>query len=385
LFTPVSILSVGSISPLGSNESEILESYRNSNSLIQATKIGSQKVWAASLSQKNKQEVENLKLENTKYQNLDLSVLYAILASRTALQNADWENEENIGINIGSSRGATGLFEKYHELFLQNNVSETLSSPTTTLGNISSWVAQDLMSSGPEFSHSITCSTGLQSILNAVAWLKSGMADRFLAGASEAPLTAFTIAQMQAMKIYAPFSEDQLPCKALDLNKKRNSLILGEGASVLALQNGIQKNAIALITGIGYATEILEHNVSLSTDALCFQKSMQMAIGKTPLSEIDAIVMHAPGTVKGDTSELNAIKTIFGNKLPYLSSNKWKIGHTFASSGILSIEMAILMMKHSECFDNPFYQQDKPKQLNKIIINAVGFGGNAVSILIQKC
>ena len=71
------------------------------------------------------------------------------------------------------------------------------------MGNISSWVAHDLQTEGPEISHSITCSTALHALLNGVAWLQSGKQIKFLVGGSEAPLTPFTIAQMQALKIYA--------------------------------------------------------------------------------------------------------------------------------------------------------------------------------------
>src|SRR5690606_31952515 len=97
--------------------------------------------------------------------NLDPTVLYAIYASRAALGQAGWKDGD-FGVNIGSSRGATGLFEKYHGEFIQKGEVSTLSSPTTTLGNISSWVAHDLQSQGPEISHSITCSTALHSLLN---------------------------------------------------------------------------------------------------------------------------------------------------------------------------------------------------------------------------
>jgi 3-oxoacyl-(acyl-carrier-protein) synthase len=92
-------------------------------------------------------------------------------------------------------------------------------------------VAHDLKNKGPEISHSITCSTALHAILNAVAWLQSGMATRFLVGGSEAPLTAFTLAQMQALKIYAN-EESEFPCKAFDLTKTKNSMVLGEGAGI---------------------------------------------------------------------------------------------------------------------------------------------------------
>jgi 3-oxoacyl-(acyl-carrier-protein) synthase len=385
LSTPVSIVSISSFSPLGAAPQEIWENYLKETTLIHDFQAGAKTVKAAALTGQQKQEVEALKNSDPKYSSLDNSVLYSLLASREAVKGAGWSEDDVFGINIGSSRGATDLFEKHHSEFLETGKTAVQASPATTLGNISSWVAQDLKSTGPEISHSITCSTALHALLNGVAWLRAGMADKFLIGGSEAPLTPFTIAQMQAMKIYSTLT-GEYPCRALDLDKKVNTMVLGEGAASACLELGKVPNALAYIEGIGYATETLKHSVSISNDAECMQKSMLMALKDTPVEEVDAIVMHAPGTIKGDFSEYNAIQKIFGSKLPLLTTNKWKIGHTFGSSGLLSLEFAVLMLQHNHFVGVPFVDSkevlDRP--LRKILINAVGFGGNAVSILLSK-
>ncbi len=419
--TPISITAIASISPLGISKDEIWANYQKSTHCFTKKKFSGADEWIAPLRESTKKEIDQLKNEDAKYRNLDDSVLYALYASRKAVKQAGWSldgacaepgrsarDDIRFGINIGSSRGATTLFEKYHEEFLKDKRASTLSSPTTTLGNISSWVAHDLQTQGPEISHSITCSTALHALLNGVAWIKSGMADRFLVGGSEAPLTPFTIAQMKALKIYSKadvlpigsaerlaMSEVEVsrssetersrscPCQALNLTKKQNTMILGEGASVACLEIGIHENTLAVIEGIGYATEPLRHNTSISTDAECFQRSMRMALGNTKPEEVDVIVMHAPGTIKGDLSEYKAIEKVFGNKLPFLTTNKWKIGHTFGTSGMLSVEMAILMLQHQQFIEVPFVDYfSEPKSIDKILVNAVGFGGNAVSILL---
>ena len=74
---------------------------------------------------------------------------------------------------------------------------------------------------------------------------------------------------------------------------------------------------------------------------------------------------------------------IFGNNLPMLTSNKWKVGHTFATSGLLSLELAILMLQNQYFNESPFYKNSTCKKLKKILVNAVGFGGNAVSVLVE--
>jgi len=383
LKTPLYITSLATVSPLGSSPEEIWKNYKDERHFITKNNFGGNDAYAAFLPGNILAEIKAIADSDTALRNVDPSVLYSIYASRKAVDLAGWKKGENIGINIGSSRGATQLFEKYFENFLTSGKGEILSSPSTTLGNISSWVAQDLQSRGPEISHSVTCSTGLHALLNGIAWLGSGMASKFLVGGAEAALTPFTISQMKAMKIYAR-EENDFPCRALDMDKTSNSMVLGEGAGVLCLQKD-PKVHIARISGVGFATEKLRHPVSISANAKCLQRSMKMAIGDLPYSDIDAIVMHAPGTIKGDEAELNAVKKLFGENLPALTSNKWKIGHTFGASGILSLELAVLMLNHQEFIQVPFSKISRPpSKLRNVLVNAVGFGGNAVSILINK-
>ncbi|WP_370398303.1 beta-ketoacyl synthase N-terminal-like domain-containing protein [Tenacibaculum dicentrarchi] len=377
---PISITSFASVSALGSNANQIWENYLNQKHFLTLKET----VWTGRLTDEDKQAIDIIRNSDNKYKSLDDSVLYTIYVARKAIEKTNWTSEDNFGINIGSSRGATSLFEKYHKEFLETGKSSTLSSPTTTLGNISSWIAHDLQSNGPEISHSITCSTGLHSLLNGIAWLQSGMSEKFMIGASEASLTDFTIAQMQALKVYSK-ETDEYPCKAFDLDKQKNTMVLGEAAAVFCLENGIKENAIALIKGIGFATEVLKHNTSVTANADCFQKSMKMALADISMDDIDAIVMHAPGTIKGDQSEINAIHAVFGDKKPFLTTNKWKVGHTFGTSGLLSLELAMLILQHQKVIEVPFAEkQNHPKKIRNILVNAVGFGGNAVSVLISK-
>ncbi len=397
----IAITAIGSISPLGTTLGDIWENYQNEAHCFTEQSFSGKMELVACLPEHLKHLIDILRASDTKYKKLDDSVLYAISSARNAVGMAGWKSTDNFGINIGSSRGATSLFEQYHEEFLGSKKTATLASPTTTLGNISSWVAHDLKTQGPEISHSITCSTALHAVINGIAWLQSGMADKFLVGGSEAPLTPFTIAQMQALKIYAKNGTEQrssknletkntaversqrYPCRALDLNKTENTMILGEGAAMACLEKGNVPNALAMIIGIGYATELLEHNVSISTDALCFQRSMKMALGTVLPEEVDVVVLHAPGTIKGDETEYRAIKKVFNNKTPFLTTNKWKVGHTFGASGMLNLEMAVLMLQHQKTIDVPFIKAQHPlKSIKKVLVNAVGFGGNAVSILL---
>ena len=380
--TPISISNIHSVSGLGSSPDEVWQSYLAGRSLFSKIKSGDEEnVWCSQLTDEIESDVKALRLR-TEYRLLDRSVLLAILASKSVFSGSNIQ--ENMGINIGSSRGATELFEKYHQEFLETNRVSAYTSPTTTLGNISSWVAQELGVDGVSIDHSVTCSTALHAVLNAIAWLKSGMATSFLAGGSEAAITPFTIAQMKSLTLYST-SENSLACESMRFEKKKNSMVLGEGAAVAVLKRGISEKTKALISGYGFASEALTHNSAISENAVCFQKSMRMALKQADLETVDAIVVHAPGTVKGDLAEKQAIDIVF-EKLPLLTSNKWLVGHTFAASGMLNLEMAVLMLTHNKFIENPFFENARhlPKELKTIMVNAVGFGGNAVSIIISK-
>ena len=79
-----------------------------------------------------------------------------------------------------------------------------------------------------------------------------------------------------------------------------------------------------------------------------------------------------------------AVVKYFCNKAPHLTTNNWKVGHIFGASGMLSVELAILMLQHNKCIGTPFSQcLSTPEKVKNILVNAVGFGGNAVLVLLS--
>lgn len=379
--TNISITGMGSISPLGADRANIWRQYLSDKPLLVGQQVGEELLPVGRLQEESYTLIREIRQENARYRSVDPTVLYALYASRQALQEAGWEQGKDFGVNIGSSRGATTLFEEYHQNFLEQGKCAPLASPTTSLGNIASWVMQDAKGQGVAISHSITCSTALHALLNGIAWLHADMAEGFLVGGSEAPLTPFTLSQMKALKIYGSLS-DSYPCQPLLLEKLKNTMVLGEGSAVFAIEKGVRPNALAIVKGIGYATEVITHPVAISAQAEALRLSMQQALQGVAPAEVDVVIPHATGTIKGDEAEYHALREVFGQNLPRLTSNKWKIGHTFAASGALAIEMAVLMLQNQQFLPLPYLKKEAGAPLRNILINATGFGGNAVSVLI---
>lgn len=395
----IAITGAGSISSFGSSHDEVWQSYVGKRSYLRPRAFNGEQTAVASLTQASDEILNSIRSERPSHEHLDRTVLMAIHAARQAVEQAGWSSSDDlkIGVNVGSSRGATTLLEELHSAYLEDPSKRLfhLTSPMTTLGNISSSVAHDIGAAGPEISHSVTCSTALHAVFNGIAWMKAGFADRFIVGGAEAPLTGFTIAQMKALRIYTNDVESDYPCRPCSAEMPpRNSMALGEGAALFALErlpgdqlvNG-RKNVLGVVESFGYALESPSTATSITEEGRAIRNAMQMAIdGLTPDSPIDIIILHAPGTTKGDRSELNAVRSVFGNDLPVMVSNKWFVGHTFGASAALSLEYALLILEHDDFADFPYDVtfQNKRRPVRRVMVNAAGFGGNAASIVVSK-
>ncbi|WP_375436463.1 beta-ketoacyl synthase N-terminal-like domain-containing protein [uncultured Hymenobacter sp.] len=407
---------------------------------FQTRSVGLHQLPVAALPTATEEAVAALRRAHPAYRQLDRTVLLALLAARQATTEAGWVAEAHkaavgqldafqvsvannalteaavssntgtlnqqasitnqqpeISVSIGSSRGATERLEQFHRAFLTDGMVPVAASPLTTLGNVASWVAFDAGSTGgAALSHSSTCSSAFQALGNAVAWLRAGMATRFLAGGTEAPLTDFTLTQMHTLGIYSTFPATEWPCRPGA--GRPSSFVLGEGAAVFALEKVDASmlttelrqlsQPVFVLEAVGFGFEAIASKTGLSPDGQHFQQAIGHALrqaGRTPI-EVDAVVLHSPGTPAGDASERAALHAIFGEELPPLLSNKWLVGHTLGASAALSLDFALHVLETQQWPSVPFATDLAPapiQPLRRILVNAAGFGGNAASVLVS--
>ncbi|HXI00845.1 MAG TPA: beta-ketoacyl synthase N-terminal-like domain-containing protein [Sphingobacteriaceae bacterium] len=383
----IAITGFGALSPAGFSASDDAFS-TNPVSAIKKMLFSEKEEYAAPLTPECEAILEEIRSANPNYKRLDKAVIMAIAAGRQAVKNAGWSQCKGLAVNVGSSRGPTHAWESFFREFEMSGSKRVsaMASPFTTAGNIASWVSQDIQADGLNFSHSLTCGSALHAIGNALAWLKSGMCDRFLAGASEAPLTDFTVAQMKALRIYSSDKTDY-PCKPF--NRDNNTMVLGEAAAMFCIERGENIGdapPLAWINGFGTYTEPITTPTSINSDGEAFYYAMKAAAedaGEKP----DIIIAHAPGTIAGDSAEWKAVEKLFNDQKPYLYSNKWQIGHTFGAAGAMNIVQGLKILQTEEIPVFPYqlpFEQCYPKTVKNILINVMGFGGNAVSIMLSK-
>ncbi len=382
-----------SASALGFEDSTIIQNYKNEDAIFSNFNCCNNVYPVGKIHLECENALNLLISKDIKFKKIDKTSLLGIIVAQKAFNNANWNiTNEQIGINFGSSRGATQLYEQLHKDFIENNCNNVplLTSPLTTLGNISSEIADYLSLDGIQINTSVTCSTSLQAIANAFAWIRSGMLNKFIVGGSEAAITPFTIAQVEALGIYTTQKNDKYPCRPLsECEKPKNSFVLGEGAAAFCIEKyneNIQKKH-AVIESIGFSFVKPPSFTGINEDGGPLYNSIKMALDNQISKEpIDLILMHAPGTVKGDNAEYNAISRLFNHYSPDLYSNKWKIGHTYAAAAAINLHLATLLFNNDMSLNIPFPSKLRlnKKKYNKILINTTGFGGNAISVIVSN-
>ena len=311
----------------------------------------------------------------------DPAGLLALHAAEEAVHRAGWQGKD-FSILVGCSRGPTTAWESTYEEFLREGQAPMRTSPRTTLGSLAFLLADYFETTEVATGMSVTCSSGHHAILHGVALLQAGVTDRVLVGGAEAPLTPFTLRQMEALRVYARAEpDDRYPVRPF--SDPATGMALGEGAAFLALTRPGSEGMFQL-DGIGFARERHRSPTGISRDGAALQQAMR-SLGEQTERIPEVVLAHAPGTQRGDRAEAAAIRAVFGASVPTIGSFKWATGHTFGASGPLATTAALAMLEAEEYWSLPYTEAPIPaKPVRSVMINATGFGGNALSISVSR-
>jgi 3-oxoacyl-[acyl-carrier-protein] synthase-1 len=249
------------------------------------------------------------------------------------------------------------------------------------------------------FDYTMTTSTACSSAMNALIMgkllIESGERDIVVAGGSEA-LSLFHLNGFKSLMIL-----DRERCRPFD--HTRAGLNLGEGAAYLVLESetsALQRGAeiLGVLSGGGNACDA-HHQTASSEDGEGAYLAMTQAVsdaGVSP-SDIGYVNAHGTGTPNNDASESAALRRVFGEKLPPVSSTKSYTGHTTSASGSIEAVFCLLAMREGflpyqseyQNFDEqcivPVSGMECPRvSLRHVMCNAFGFGGNDSSIILSR-
>ena len=239
---------------------------------------------------------------------------------------------------------------------------------------------------------STACSSAANALMLGARMLTAGEADIVIAGGAEA-LSLFHLNGFRSLMIL-----DHEPCRPFDAT--RAGLNLGEGAAFLVMETeeGARRRGVtphAYLTGYGNACDAFHQTASSDNGEgayLAMTEALQMA-GLKP-SDVQYVNAHGTGTPNNDLSESMALKRVFGENMPLISSTKSFTGHTTSASGSIESVICLLALQHqfvpanlgwSQAIDGgivPTMGEDHC-HLQHVVCNSFGFGGNDTSLVFS--
>lgn len=296
---------------------------------------------------------------------------------------------------IGSGAGGLVTYETaYRDLFIHN---KRATHPLTLLriigSSASAHVGIEFGVKGPTFATCSACSTATHAIGIARDYIKNGVVDVAIAGASESVINYGTMKAWQALHVLSP--EGCFP-----FAKKRNGTVLGEGAGILVLESYEHAKArgakiLAELVGYGMTSDAKD---MVNPDTEGPREAMRLALEDAKLApdQIDYLNAHGTATMINDRNETNAIKEVFGKhayEMP-VSSTKSMHGHPLGAGGGIEAVACIKAMEEGvlpptigldepdpECDLDYVPNVSRKKDINYAMSNSFAFGGlNAVLV-----
>jgi 3-oxoacyl-[acyl-carrier-protein] synthase-1 len=225
-----------------------------------------------------------------------------------------------------------------------------------------------------------------------------GDADMMIAGGAEASISPLGLGGFASARALSSRNDDPAAASR-PWDKDRDGFVLGEGAGVLVLEEYEHAKARgAKIYGevVGYAANSDGFDMVAPSGegaARCMKLAMAEAGGRT----IDYLNPHGTSTPVGDSKEMGAVRDVFGDKAPLISSTKSLTGHSLGAAGAQEAIYSILMLDNDfaaqsanietldpEFADLPILLQRSDKPLTTVMSNSFGFGGTNGTLIISK-
>ena len=319
------------------------------------------------------------------------------IALREAVQMAVLTKIGNrrVAFVSGTTVGGMEKSEQFYRDFLENDRRNEYIA-LHDCGACTDMIAKDFPG---RISFQTTISTACSSAANAAilgaGLLKTGRADIVIAGGTEC-LSKFHLDGFNTLMIL-----DSRPCRPFD--KNRQGLNLGEGAAyvVMEMADGAAARQVKPLCRLsGYANRCdAFHQTASSPEGEGAYLAMMAALQDAGLQpvDIDYVNAHGTGTPNNDESEGHAMMRVFGDRMPWVSSTKGFTGHTTSAAGGVENVISILALTRgfvpanlnfSEKIDSldftPTTEVKTHVNLNHILTNSFGFGGNDSSCIFSK-
>ncbi|WP_086298640.1 beta-ketoacyl-ACP synthase II [Campylobacter devanensis] len=341
-------------------------------------------------------------MEAKEIKKVDRFIQLGLKAAKDAMDDANFKDFDPSEFGVSSAAGIGGLpnIEKNSNICLEKGPRKISpffipSALVNMLGGLVS-IAHNLK--GPNLSSVTACAASTHAICEAAKSIMIGETKAMLVIGAESAICPVGIGGFAAMKALSTRNDDPAAAsRPFDAN--RDGFVMGEGAGALVLEeyeSAIARGAkiYAEVAGFGESGDA-HHITSPSQDGP--QRAMSKALSMAGDIKIDYINAHGTSTSANDANETAAIKAVFKDNIPAISSTKGQTGHCLGAAGAIEAVISIMAMDQGiipptinqtdrapECDLDYTPNSARKSELNAIMSNSFGFGGTNGSVIFKR-
>ena len=341
-------------------------------------------------------------MEAKEIKKVDRFIQLGLKAAKDAMDDANFKDFDPSEFGVSSAAGIGGLpnIEKNSNICLEKGPRKISpffipSALVNMLGGLVS-IAHNLK--GPNLSSVTACAASTHAICEAAKSIMIGETKAMLVIGAESAICPVGIGGFAAMKALSTRNDDPAAAsRPFDAN--RDGFVMGEGAGALVLEeyeSAIARGAkiYAEVAGFGESGDA-HHITSPSQDGP--QRAMSKALSMAGDIKIDYINAHGTSTSANDANETAAIKAVFGDNIPAISSTKGQTGHCLGAAGAIEAVISIMAMNQGiipptinqtdrapECDLDYTPNSARNCELNAVMSNSFGFGGTNGSVIFKR-
>ncbi len=395
----VVITGLGIISCLGNNQEEVLKSLQNGDSGLSINQDYIDNGMRCHVSGQVSPDLETIDRKMLRF--MSETSAYAFLSTQEAITDSgltsDRIGSDDVGVIVGSGTGSSREIQRIMDTIREKGMKRIGPySVTRTMGNTTSAaISTFFKTKGISFSIASACSTSLHCISYGFDLIKSGKQNIVIAGGSEDDHWSGSI-MFDAMGALSTKSNETPEKASKPYDKNRDGFIPSGGGGIVILEDfdSAKARGAKIYGEIVSCSETSDGHSLVSPSG---EGAIRCMAGLEGINEVDYINAHGTSTPVGDITELQAIKEVFGDNIPPISSTKSLTGHSLGAAGVHEVIYSLLMMKNNflcgsynieeidpEAESYPILKNNEEREIDCFLSNSFGFGGTNGSIIIKK-
>ena len=333
----------------------------------------------------------------------DRFIQLGLKAAKEAMDDADFEEYESERFGISAASGIGGLTNIEKNAITAHERGPRRISPffipSALVNMLGGFVSIEHKLKGPNLSSVTACAAGTHAVSEAAKTIMLGGADRMLVVGAEAAICEIGVGGFAAMKALSTRNDDPKQASR-PFDKDRDGFVIGEGAGALVLESLEAAKArgariYAELVGFGESGDA-NHITTPAPEGEGAARAMKAALEMAGNPKVDYINAHGTSTKYNDWYETMAIKSVFKDNAPLVSSTKGQIGHCLGAAGATEAVISLMAMRDGIIPPTINYETPDPDcdldyvpnnareyDLKVVMSNSFGFGGTN-GVLIFK-